>query len=188
MALLHMVRHGRAEAGFGESMDPGLAADGRDQAEAAARVLGPLGPLPILSSPLKRAQETAAPLAKLWNTAPVIESAVAEIPSPQGMTLDERVLWLRKLMGGTWREVPRELAEWREHCIATVAAIPADTVIFSHYIAINVIYGVATGDDRVVAFSPDNCSVTVFEVVPGPGGMRLGLVAKGNEASLTKVN
>ncbi len=184
MVKLTMVRHGRAEAGFGESMDPGLAADGRDQADAVAARLGPLGPLPILSSPLRRAQETAAPLARLWNATPVIEPAVAEIPSPQGMTLDERVLWLRKLMAGSWRDVPRALAQWREHCIATVTAIPADSVIFSHYVAINVIFGAATGDDRVVAFSPDNCSVTVFET----DGARLGLVSKGNEASLTKVN
>ncbi|MBV9991510.1 MAG: histidine phosphatase family protein [Alphaproteobacteria bacterium] len=188
MVKLYLVRHGRAEAGFGESMDPGLDALGREQADAAAAGLGALGPLPILSSPLKRAQQTAAPLAKLWNATPVIEPAVAEIPSPKGMTLEERVVWLRRLMAGSWREAPRALAEWREHCIATVAAIPSDTVIFSHYVAINVIFGAATGGDRVVAFSPDNCSVTVFEVVPEPGGTRLRLVSKGNEASLTKVN
>lgn len=184
MVKLYLIRHGRAEAGFGESMDPGLDALGREQAEAVAAALGALGPLPILSSPLRRAQETAAPLAKLWNAAPVVEPAVAEIPSPKGMTLEERVLWLRKLMAGTWRDVSPELAMWREHCIATTVAIPRDTAIFSHYIAINVLFGAAAGDDRVVAFSPDNCSVTVFET----DGTRLKLIEKGSEASLTKVN
>jgi len=184
MVRLYLVRHGRAEAGFGESMDPGLDALGREQAEAAAAKLAPLGPLPILSSPLRRARETAAPLAALWNRAPVIERAVAEIPSPQGMGLEQRVAWLRKLMAGSWRGVPRDLAQWRELCIATVAAIPRDTAIFSHYIAINVIFGAATGDDRVVAFSPDNCSVTVVET----DGTGLRLIDKGHEAALTKVN
>lgn len=165
-------------------MDPGLDALGHSQAGAAAVKLGTLGPLPILSSPLRRARETAAPLAKLWNVTPAIEGAVAEIPSPKGMTLEERVAWLRKLMGGSWSEASRDLAEWREHCIATVMAISADTVIFSHYVAINVIVGAATDDDRVVAFSPDNCSVTVFET----DGGALRLIEKGNEASLTKVN
>jgi broad specificity phosphatase PhoE len=184
MVKLYLVRHGRAEAGFGESMDPGLDALGREQAQEAAAKLVALGPLRILSSPLMRAQQTAAPLAALWNATPVIEPAVAEIPSPKGMSLEERVTWLRKLMAGAWREAPRDLAEWREHCVATVAAVPRDTVIFSHYVAINVIFGAATGDDRVVAFSPDNCSITIFET----DGARLRLVDKGNEASLTKVN
>ena len=128
--------------------------------------LGPAVPF-ILSSPLRRTRETAAPLAKLWQCEPVIEEAVAEIPSPKGMALEERVMWLRKLMGGSWRDASRDLAGWREHCIATVTAISTGTVIFSHYVAINVIAGAATGDDRVVVFSPDNCSVTVFETDGG---------------------
>ncbi len=184
MVKLYFVRHGRAEAGFGESMDPGLDALGREQADAVAAKLAPLGPLDILSSPLKRTRETAAPLAALWRKTPAIEGAVAEIPSPKGMTLEERVAWLRALMAGSWRDVPRDLAQWREHCIATAAAIARDTVVFSHYVAINVLAGAALGDDRVVVFSPDNCSVTVFET----DGATLRLVEKGHEAALTKVN
>jgi broad specificity phosphatase PhoE len=184
MARIYMVRHGKAEAGFGEGMDPGLDALGRTQAEAVAQTLKGKGPLPILSSPLRRTQETAAPLAALWQRVPVIEAAVAEIPSPKGMTLEERAQWLRKLMAGSWRTVPPELAEWREACIATVASIANDSVIFSHYVAINVLAGSALGDDRVVAFSPDNCSVTIFET----GGGTLSLIEKGGEAPLTKVN
>jgi broad specificity phosphatase PhoE len=184
MARVYMVRHGRAEAGFGGTMDPALDALGREQAKTVAKTLAPLGPLSIVSSPLRRTRETATPLAALWRTDPVIEEAVAEIPSPKGMTLEERVAWLRSLMEGSWRDVPRDLAEWRERCITTLAAIPRDTVIFSHYVAINVIAGAAMSDDRVVVFSPDNCSVTVFET----DGVNLKLVEKGAEASLTKVN
>lgn len=184
MSKIYMVRHGKAEAGFGGAMDPGLDALGREQAEAVARKLKSVGPLPIWSSSLARTQQTAAPLAKLWNCKPLIEEAVAEIPSPDGMSLEDRVVWLRKLMAGSWRSVNPELAAWREHCIATVAAVPQDTVIFSHYVAINVIAGAATRDDRVVVFSPDNCSVTVFET----DGSSLRLLEKGNEAALTKVN
>jgi broad specificity phosphatase PhoE len=184
MARIYMVRHGKAEAGFGEGMDPGLDALGRTQAEAVAKSMKGKGPLPILSSPLRRTQETAAPLAALWQRVPVIEAAVAEIPSPKGMTLEERAQWLRKLMAGSWRTVPPELAEWREACIATVAAIANDSVVFSHYVAINVLAGSASGDDRVVNFSPDNCSVTIFETNAG----KLSLLEKGSQAPLTKVN
>jgi broad specificity phosphatase PhoE len=184
MARIYMIRHGRAEAGFGESTDPGLDTLGHLQAEVVAQKLASLGPLPILSSPLRRTRETAAPLAKLWNVEPVIEKAVAEIPSPRGMTLDGRVAWLRKLMAGSWRDVSCDLAEWREDCVAAVTEISRDTVVFSHYVAINVMVGAATGDHRVVVFSPDNCSVTVLET----DGTKLALIEKGQEASLTKVN
>jgi broad specificity phosphatase PhoE len=184
MPRIFMVRHGRAAAGFGEDMDPGLDATGHAQADGAAQRLVGLGPRLVLSSPLKRAQETAAPLAKLWNKTPVIEHAVAEIPSPKGMSLEERVLWLRKLMAGTWREVTPELAQWREACIASMATLKEDAVVFSHYVAINVLYGSATGDDKVVAFSPDNCSITSFDNAGG----KLRLLDKGSEASLTRVN
>jgi broad specificity phosphatase PhoE len=184
MARIYMIRHGRAESGFGESMDPGLDVLGHSQAEEVANRLAAQGPLPILSSPLRRARETAAPLAKRWQCEPTIEGAIAEIPSPKGMTLEARVAWLRKLMGGSWRDASRDLAEWRENAIATVTALPNDTVIFSHYVAINVFAGAATGDDRVVVFSPDNCSVTVFET----DGQTLRLIEQGIEASLTKVN
>lgn len=184
MARVYMVRHGRAEAGFGGAMDPALDALGHEQANAVAKMLAQTGPLPILSSPLRRTRETAAALAALWRVDPVIEDAVAEIPSPRGMTLEGRVAWLRNLMGGSWRDVPRDLAEWREDCVASVTEISRDTVIFSHYVAINVIAGAATGDDRVVVFSPDNCSVTVFET----DGQKLRLIEKGAEAPLTKVN
>lgn len=183
MARLYMVRHGRAAAGFGESADPGLDALGREQAEAVAKELAARGPLPILSSPLKRAQETAAPLAKLWNCRPTIEEAVSEIPSPTD-NLQERVAWLRGFMAGSWRNATPALAQWRESVIAALANIREDTAIFSHYIAINVAMGAATGDDRVVVFSPDNASVTVFENDSGV----LRLIGKGREAPLTKVN
>jgi broad specificity phosphatase PhoE len=183
MARLYMVRHGRASAGFGESMDPGLDLLGKSQAEDVAARLQSLGPLAIVSSPLARARETAAPLAKLWNTAPTIEPAVAEIPSPS-VNLQERVAWLRKFMAGSWQDASPALAAWRMNAVATLLSRRADTVVFSHYIAINVAVGAAERDDRVVVFSPDNCSVTIFNVEDGT----LKVVERGFEAPLTKVN
>ena len=40
-------------------------------------------------------------------------------------------------------------------------------MVFSHFIAINAVIGVALGDDRLVIRSLDNCSVTVIDVVDG---------------------
>lgn len=183
MPRLYLVRHGRAAASFAEAADPGLDAFGHSQAEAVAERLAPIGPIAMLSSPLKRARETSEPLAKRWQRPVPIEPAVAEIPSPSGLGLAERAEWLRGFMGGSWREASRELAQWREEAIAALLAIQEDTVIFSHFIAINVAAGAAEGDDRVILFRPDNCSVTLVDVEGG----RLALVERGREAE-TKVN
>lgn len=183
MPRLYLVRHGRASASFGESLDPGLSEFGRTQAEKVAHELAHLGPMFILSSPLARARETALPLARLWNCEPVIEKAVAEVPS-SSRDLAERAEWLMKFLASSWREVTPELAQWREEAIATLSEIREDTVIFSHFVVLNVAMGAAIGDDRVTVYSPDNCSVTIFE----NSGGRLSLIERGREAPLTRVN
>ncbi|HEY5046507.1 MAG TPA: histidine phosphatase family protein [Rhizomicrobium sp.] len=183
MPRIYMVRHARAATGFGESMDPSLDALGKTQAEKLAAQLRSLGPFAILSSPLARARETAEPLAKYWNSEPAIEQALAEIPSPTS-DLRARGAWLRGFMAGFWRNATPSLVGWRERAIAALLSLPEDCVVFSHYIAINVAAGAALGDDRVVVFSPDNCSVTIFEVADG----RLRMVEKGCDVALTKIN
>jgi broad specificity phosphatase PhoE len=182
MARLYLVRHGRAAAGF-DVADPGLDSVGRTQAKAAAKTLQPLGPLAILTSPLARTRETSVPLAKAWGREPVVETAVAEIPTPSRLNVTTRVPWLRKFMAGSWRDADRELAEWRERVLSTLKSISEDTVVFTHFIAINVGVGHALSDDRVAVFSPDNCSITVMDA--SPAGLRL--VERGHEAS-TRVN
>lgn len=184
MSRIYLIRHGHAAAGFGENLDPGLDDAGHQQAADVAEKLKALGPLPIISSPLKRTQETAAPLARIWHAAPVIENCVAEIPSPKGMTLEERAQWLRQFMAGSWLDATPDLAKWRQSCVGSIAALKQDAIVFSHYVAINVLMGMAVGDDKVVVFSPSYCSVTVFDNAGG----KLDLIEKGSEASLTKVN
>jgi broad specificity phosphatase PhoE len=60
-----------------------------------------------------------------------------------------------------------------------VKSIKEDTVIFSHFVAINAVIGVATQNDAVLVASLDNCSVTTFEV---HSDGRLELIEAGNEA------
>ena len=156
-----MVRHGKAAAGFDGHLDPGLDDLGRSQAAATAEVLAPLGPLPLYSSPLARARETAEPLAQRWNSEVVIEPRVAEIPSPTN-ALAERAVWLRHVMQGRWRDLDEALQCWRRELVQYLRAVDRDSVVFCHFIAINVAIGEARNDERLVVFSPDNGSVTVL--------------------------
>jgi broad specificity phosphatase PhoE len=174
---LYLVRHGRPAATFGEAEDAGLAPAGVAQAEAVAQRLARLGPLGLVTSPLRRTRETAAPLERRWGRSARVEPAVSEIPS-RGMGLAERREWLRGLMAGRWTEAGPDLSRWREEVVAALLALGESTVVFTHYVAINVAVGHATGDDRVVVFAPDHCSVTMLETRGGG----LGLVQRGAEA------
>jgi broad specificity phosphatase PhoE len=143
-----------------------------------AERLAPLGPLPIVTSPLKRTRETAAPLEQRWRFTARIEPAVGEIPSP----MDDpaaRGPWLRAVMASRWSEQPDALQAWRRGVADALVALQRPTVVVTHFIAINAAVGIAGGDDRVVSFSPDNCSVTVLDVDEGA----LRLVRRGAEAA-----
>src|SRR5439155_21590840 len=82
VSRIYLVRHGKAAAGWGAHLDPGLDDAGRAQAEEMAKALAPSGPLPLVASPLRRTRETAAALERRWAVAARIEPRVGEIPSP----------------------------------------------------------------------------------------------------------
>lgn len=160
---LHLVRHGHAAAGWGEDLDPGLDDVGRAQAVDLAERLGDIGPMPIVSSPLQRAQQTAAPLAEQWGVEPVVESAVGEIPSPT-TDLAQRSAWLRDALRGRWVDLGPGVIAWRSQLIATLAALPDDTVVFTHFVAINAVVAAASGSDELIVFAPANASRTVLDI------------------------
>ena len=181
MARLYLVRHGEAAAGFGEHDDPGLSDLGKSQAAATAKTLGELGLKDSISSPLLRCQETAAPFVALTGRPFRIEDAVAEIPTPKEHQHD-RQTWLRGVMMGKWG-AQTSLAPWRERLIKTLTAVENDLVVFSHFVAINIAVGAATGNDDVRVFAPANGSVTILEST----GAGLKFVSFGVENSGTKV-
>jgi broad specificity phosphatase PhoE len=173
-----MVRHGRAAAGWDTDVDPDLDDVGRRQAHAAADRLEPLGPLPVVTSPLQRCRSTAAVLADRWGTPAEVEPLVGEIPSPDGVAMADRVHWLRVAMTGTWAELGASYTSFRDAVVGYVAGLGRDTVVVSHFVAINAVIGRCVGDDRLVIRRLDNCSVTTFSVDAG----RLVLVEGGHEA------
>lgn len=180
MAILRLVRHGEAAAGYGDHPDPGLSERGRAQAVGVAELLAGLGPLAVASSPMARAQETAAPLAARWDASVRIEPAVSEIPSP-GLAPSARGPWLRTVMAGTWSDASDEVRAWRDGIVAALTDLDADTIVFSHFVAINAAISVALDVDTPNCRHVDHCSVTTFDT----GGGRLSLVEAGREGETT---
>ena len=164
MAIVQLVRHGKAAAGFGAHPDPGLDDQGRNQAQAVAAMLDHqhTDHLKLLSSPLARAYETGEYLAELWQAPIGIEARVAEIPSPT-TDLKARAQWLSEAMAGNWSALDKSVQQWRRDLASFLLSCDSDCIIFSHYVAINAAVGAAMEDDRMRIFGPDNCSVTTLD-------------------------
>jgi broad specificity phosphatase PhoE len=189
MPTLYVIRHGRVVSNPVDKDNPELSPDGREQAEAVATELHALvpGALPILISPLLRCRETAAPLSAMWGVKPLVEPRVAEIPGPpaSAMPRDE---WLRRALAAEWPELIQlartlqggydaALVSWRKGVLDAALARDCDTVIFSHFVPVNVLTGHATRSERVACFRPDHTSITIFDTL----GAQIRLIERGRE-------
>jgi broad specificity phosphatase PhoE len=184
MSRVHVIRHGRPASTWGDAdEDPGLDGTGLLQALAIAKEVLALPkdqrPARVVSSPLRRCRETAEPLADALGVEIIIDPRVGEIPTPAALSAEERPAWLRKAFGGRWDEIAGDLDYvWWTEGVAAALREHAGAAVFSHFVALNGAVSVATGQVEVMAFRPDHCSRTVFDVE----GDRLILVEKGREA------
>jgi len=174
--MIYLIRHGEPAAGWGEAADPGLSALGQKQAEAAARILAEAGAKRPVASPLARCRETARPFEKMMETHARIDPLVGEVKEPEGVA--DRAAWLKSAMTGTWSEAG--LQTWAESVLKAVEAMPKDAAVFSHFVAINAVVGLLSGDERVLVFRPGHCSITRLERRAG----KLHIVERGQEGAL----
>lgn len=160
--MITLIRHGEAAASWGEHPDPGLSETGHNQAEAVATLLAKTDITAILTSPMQRCRETSMPLGKLTGLTPIVTPEVSEIPTPTDLATD-RVTWLKALMGGTWSQAPALIQDWRSALLEKIHELPDNTVVFSHFVAINAVVSALEGSDDAVVFRPTYCSQTVLE-------------------------
>jgi broad specificity phosphatase PhoE len=173
VARIYLVRHGEA-TGY-DGPDPGLSELGANQARHVAQRLDEItgAPIELISSPLRRARETAQPLAQRWSTTASVVDAVRELPSPGSP--NERRPWLRAALRSTFAELGEEQREWRAEILRTLTQRERDTAVFTHAVVINAVVGHLQHNDRVLGFLPENTSITVVDVIDG----RLTLVERG---------
>ena len=182
---VYLIRHGRPASGWGSAdPDPGLDDAGRAQAVLAAERLMALPsdkrPARVVSSPLRRCQETARPLAEALGVEIEIKPEVGEVPTPAGLRPEERPPWLQKALAGDWDEIVGDLDydEWRR-AVSDAVADCAGSAVFSHFVAINAVVSVLSQENRVIVFRPDHASITTLSVAKH--GLRL--VSQGSEAT-----
>jgi broad specificity phosphatase PhoE len=149
--IVHLVRHGEVDnpAGllYGRLPDYHLSDLGREMAERVAEHLGDRDVVHLRSSPLERAQETAAPIAEAFGLPIVIDSRVIEAVNYfEGLRLSfagalrhpKNWLYFRNPFKPSWGEAYTEvLARTRLAMRDAVEAAPGqEAVIVSHQLPI----------------------------------------------------
>lgn len=159
--MITLIRHGEAAAKWGDHPNPSLSEQGRAQAEAVGRALSGNIVSQILTSPMKRCQETALPLYQALKLQAQITPEVSEIPTPHDLKTD-RVTWLRGLMSGIWSDAEPIVQDWRSALLETIQSLPDNTVVFTHFVAINAIVSALEGREETTVFKPTYCSQTIL--------------------------
>ena len=179
---LLLVRHARPTANWNDHPDSGLDATGREQAAALAADLGPTGRGPSsrrrCSGRGRRRPRSRRGGGSSRRSGPT----VGEIPSP-GAEVADRGAWLREVLRGRWADVDARVARWRERLLAALVGFDDGTVVVTHFVAINAAVGSATGNDRIISFTPDHCSRTELAVERRTASRSLRSVTNGSRKS-----
>ena len=181
---LIFVRHGEAAENWGEHPDPGLSENGILQSQKLISniSLQSLEDFIFVSSPKSRARMTADPLIEKYKKSLLIDNIFSEIPSSK-VVISGKKEWLKKIMTMNISDLPKEVSDWRNNIIGKSLSFSNNTIIFSHFMVINIVVSTLKEDPRIVSFYPDNCSITELESDKG----KLNLISTGNELQ-THVN
>jgi broad specificity phosphatase PhoE len=163
-----MIRHGRPETQNGDS-DPDLCDAGRKQARSLSDYLSRAGVARLVSSPLRRALQTAEPTAQALGLDVAVIEGLAEAdrygksyrsveelrrkPEVWGQFLADPIGFLGADPIAFRREV---LSAFEQVLAGDVAKVAA----FTHGLPINVVLSHVLGLDRVTHFVPHYCSIS----------------------------
>ncbi len=188
---LFIVRHGDAIPDVDEIIPSGIYDDlplsrlGREQAQDLAERLGKLHFDAIYSSPLRRCQETAAPLARRLELTPILVPGIKEIrlgdihPLPAHdndlsiltQALKERQSEIVRIAGvtGSWDTIPNSepSKEFRRRVVSAFDEIASKHVgeriiAFAHGGVVNAYAAEVLGLKRDFFFPAANTSITIF--------------------------
>ncbi|AHC26376.1 MULTISPECIES: bifunctional RNase H/acid phosphatase [Mycobacteriaceae] len=189
-----LLRHGQTELSverrYSGRGNPALTELGRTQADAAARYLGTLGPVSaVLSSPLQRAQETAAAAAKVLDLDVTVDDGLIETDfgSWEGLTFSEAAQqdpdlhrqWLRDTSvappgGESFDSVAERVRDARNRIIAEYAG--STVLVVSHVTPIKTLLRLALdgGSGILYRLHLDLASLSIAEFYPdGLASVRL---------------
>ncbi len=186
--VLYLIRHGRSDLDSddfsstprGDQYDPPLAPEGRDQAERLARRLLQMDPpAAIVSSPLRRARETALAYADEAGIDVAYDMDLAEafIGDWENRTFeeilggDERLLNSFRNHEAFWRHAPgaEDLEDFRARVTAGVERALSDhpqgnVYLFCHGGVVNAYVAPLLRLEQEMFFLPENTSISVMGI------------------------
>jgi 2,3-bisphosphoglycerate-dependent phosphoglycerate mutase len=186
--VLYLIRHGRSDLDNdefsstprGDQYDPPLAAEGRDQAERLARRLLHMDPpAAIVSSPLRRARETALAYAEKAGIEVGYDMDLAEafIGDWENRTFeeilggDEALLHSFRNHEAFWRHAPgsEDLEAFRARVLAGVERALSEhpmgnVYVFCHGGVVNAYVAPLLRLEQEMFFLPENTSISVIGV------------------------
>ena len=183
MTQIWIVRHGEAAASWEKDPDPGLSGLGQAQAEETAIALMDIVPVgaQLISSPLRRAQETAAKFASKRGDDVHVDSRFSEVRSP--VPLSGRKAWLQEFMRQDWSEQSDDLWAWRRDILSGLKEATGPTVVFCHFLVINAVIAEIENKPEVLQVYPANASFHELKLEDG----HLSLVQLGQQME-TRIN
>jgi len=111
-----------------------------------------------------------------------IDDAFSEIPA-SNIKLERRMEWLKSMMNMDIAMLPEDVKEWRSRIIKKLKNIKSNSIIFSHFMVINVVVGYIKNHPILLSMYPDNGSLTKIKVSNG----KISLIKIGDEKN-TKIN
>ena len=183
MTQIWVVRHGEATASWEKDPDPGLSGLGQSQAEETATALMDIVPVgaQLISSPLRRARETAAVFANKRGDGVRVDARFSEVRSPVPMS--GRKAWLQEFMRQDWCEQSDDLWAWRRDILSGLKEATGPTVVFCHFLVINAAIAEIEKKPKVLQLYPANASFHELKLERG----ELSLVQLGQQME-TRIN
>jgi broad specificity phosphatase PhoE len=184
MTTLYLIRHGETpwnvEGRYQGQLDPPLTKKGRQQAQATAKKLAPLGFKAIYSSDLARARQTAEALSEQTRLPIQLDPRLREVHQGewQGVVIgDIRTRWPKEIHGwetDPWRHAPpggERLQELQQRLFTAIdeiiARYPSGLVaVFTHKlpIALLKIRWQDLPPDEIWSLLPGNAAWEIFEI------------------------
>jgi len=190
---LWLIRHGQTDGNGRRYVgweDAPLNGTGELQAAAIAATLAEQPPAAIYASPLRRARDTAAPLARALKLPIALEPDLREIHygDYQGQAKSELQLKLRKHYlhrrlpaGESLHDVYRRACRFRQRIAADLAAARS-VAVFGHYWSIRLVLGALTDTSFDALFRPGGykpANGSIYHIRYRPWGASVTLVAAG---------
>ena len=158
---LLLVRHGEAAESWGNHPDPDLSELGIKQSALLVNneILKLLDSYSFVSSPKLRAKMTAEPLIMKFNKELLINDVYSEIPS-NDIDKSQKKARLTDLMNTEIRDLPDFVVNWRDNIIKDSLNVSQNTIIFTHFMVINVLVSSLLKKNALMYFHPNYVSIT----------------------------